>query len=666
MKLQRVIRHYTPSKEALRNNEVLINVIQDLYNQCDIFAEFLTNVVSALVRGSNGVYRSIDDIPKIGDGPVNIKVNGKTIVSFTTNEDKETDVNISIPTKLSQLTPDIVLPEKDPIFTKSPAANITDKDIQDWNNKLDEAPVKTVNGLTGDVVITIPSLDGYATETYVDTTVADLVNSAPETLDTLKELAEALGNNPNFATAVAEQIAAKYTKPVGGIPASDLAEGVIPDVPVTSVNGQTGAVQLSIPAPVTESVVSGWGFTKNVGEVISVNGERGEVNLTPIIPSAKVDSTSTSKKFTATVPEIKELKDGTCVLLQNGVVTSDAGFTININNLGAKPVYNSMAANTAETTIFNASYTMLFVFDANRISGGCWICYRGYDSNTNTIGYQLRTNSYTLPAADKTYRFRLLFTSADGSKFVPANTSTSKDATSRRTPNTRAINPFGQIVYYNYDGTTNANANFRTTNLWTQITLTLGYSFNNTGDELTLIHPAPVYIKCTPNADGSATINAAEPYVQALPTTDDGFIYIHLGFAYSDTDIELIPEHKVYYYKNGEIRLWHGKEATSSASPIPFVVTNADDCANPVIIQQWQAMWDEIDEAVADAGISDYVNVYKYFNFVRGGYINGYTGGVRIITDITIDHNNRCLRYNNDYYLHYNENTGIIEEVYDD
>ena len=41
-------------------------------------------------------------------------------------------------------------------------------------------------------------------------------------------------------TAIAE----KYTKPPTGIPASDLASGVIPTVPVTSVNGETGDVAL--------------------------------------------------------------------------------------------------------------------------------------------------------------------------------------------------------------------------------------------------------------------------------------------------------------------------------------------------------------------------------------------------------------------------------------
>jgi len=56
---------------------------------------------------------------------------------------------------------------------------------------------------------TIPSLTGYATETYVDTSVANLVDSAPTTLDTLNELAAALGDDPNFATTITNQIASK-------------------------------------------------------------------------------------------------------------------------------------------------------------------------------------------------------------------------------------------------------------------------------------------------------------------------------------------------------------------------------------------------------------------------------------------------------------------------
>lgn len=62
---------------------------------------------------------------------------------------------------------------------------------------------------------TIPSVEGLASETYVDGKVAGIVNSAPETLDTLNELSKALGNDPNFAASVATQIGNKVDKVSG-------------------------------------------------------------------------------------------------------------------------------------------------------------------------------------------------------------------------------------------------------------------------------------------------------------------------------------------------------------------------------------------------------------------------------------------------------------------
>jgi len=62
---------------------------------------------------------------------------------------------------------------------------------------------------------------GYATESYVDTAVADIVDSAPGTLDTLNELAQALGDDPNFATTTATNLSQKLPK-AGGTMTGDI------------------------------------------------------------------------------------------------------------------------------------------------------------------------------------------------------------------------------------------------------------------------------------------------------------------------------------------------------------------------------------------------------------------------------------------------------------
>lgn len=289
--------------------------------------------------------------------------------------------------------------------------------------------------------------------------------------------------------------------------------------------------------------------------------------LTAAIPYGECDSTSTATAFTATVTGLDALYDGACVMLKNGVVTSASGFTININGLGAKPCYNNMAtgnditptAPTRDTTIFNQNYTMLFVYSESIVEGGGWICYRGYDGNTNTIGYQLRTNSSNLVATDTGYRYRIWLTSADGSKWVPINKSTSTDATTARTLNTRAIDPFGEIVYRATNGTCNANAGLGATGIWKQYTLTIGYSYVKT-----LTYPAPVYLKCTPQTDGSAVM---ADIVQALPTSNDEKIYIFLGVAYSATAMELHSEHPVYWHDGTGIRLWTGAASGGGDSP---------------------------------------------------------------------------------------------------
>jgi hypothetical protein len=56
---------------------------------------------------------------------------------------------------------------------------------------------------------TIPSLEGYATETYVTTAVSNLVDAAPTTLNTLNELAAALGDDANYASTISTALGNK-------------------------------------------------------------------------------------------------------------------------------------------------------------------------------------------------------------------------------------------------------------------------------------------------------------------------------------------------------------------------------------------------------------------------------------------------------------------------
>jgi len=78
----------------------------------------------------------------------------------------------------------------------------------------------------------IPSLTGYATETFVNTAISNLVDAAPTTLNTLNELAAALGDDANYATTISTALGLKasiesptFTGTVGGITKSMIGLG---------------------------------------------------------------------------------------------------------------------------------------------------------------------------------------------------------------------------------------------------------------------------------------------------------------------------------------------------------------------------------------------------------------------------------------------------------
>lgn len=87
---------------------------------------------------------------------------------------------------------------------------------------------------------------GLASESYVDQAVANLVNSSPQTLDTLSELAQALNNDADFATTVTTSLAGKaalnHTHTSANI--TDFAAAAAANAPIQSVNGLTGELSL--------------------------------------------------------------------------------------------------------------------------------------------------------------------------------------------------------------------------------------------------------------------------------------------------------------------------------------------------------------------------------------------------------------------------------------
>lgn len=138
-----------------------------------------------------------------------------------------------------------------------------------WNN----LPYITTEAIVDAVMsdTSIRPVQNKVAKEYIDASIANLVASAPATLNTLQELSKALNNDDDFATTVSNQIAEKYTKPSGGIPKEDLHVDV-----QNSLVKADNAVQ----GITTEEVAK----LKNILALLSI--ENGKLNCTAPITSA--------------------------------------------------------------------------------------------------------------------------------------------------------------------------------------------------------------------------------------------------------------------------------------------------------------------------------------------------------------------------------------------
>ena len=273
------------------------------------------------------------------------------------------------------------------------------------------------------------------------------------------------------------------------------------------------------------------------------------------IPYGQVDSTSTSTAFTATVPGITELTDGTICYIKNAQVTSATGFTLNVNGLGAKPVYTNLAAATAETTKFNINYTMLFIYNSSRVTGGCWDCYNGYNSDTTTargiVDYYFRPY-----AGQATYRYKFLMEGTDG-RLYPIVTTNQADTTQvTKSPTTTKLKPW-KIWYYGATPTISSGKAFGAQTVYPEMYATTAvYNFNaSTGtyawiflvgdydkdkDEFTLLSGSNYY-KFVP-------FSSAITWSSQLTT---GKYYLLLGASYSTTNYVQLFQVNPFYYFDG-------------------------------------------------------------------------------------------------------------------
>jgi hypothetical protein len=98
------------------------------------------------------------------------------------------------------------------------------------------------------VLADITDLPDYATTDYVDTKVADLVNSAPEALNTLGELAAALETHEDAYDALLETVGSKATQADLENLREELSESIVSETDEWKVVDESGNIIFSVDA----------------------------------------------------------------------------------------------------------------------------------------------------------------------------------------------------------------------------------------------------------------------------------------------------------------------------------------------------------------------------------------------------------------------------------
>lgn len=168
------------------------------------------------------------------------------------------------------------------------------------------APVTSVNTKTGDVVLTASDVGALSDQTTIPTKTSDLTNDSGY----ITSVPVTSVNSKTGAVVLSAADVGAYTKPSGGIPKTDLtaavqasldkADTALQAAPVTSVDGQTGAVQImpsggSVGQVLTKTSSGiAWQTVSGGGAVDSVNGQTGAVVLDADDVGALPDTTTAS------------------------------------------------------------------------------------------------------------------------------------------------------------------------------------------------------------------------------------------------------------------------------------------------------------------------------------------------------------------------------------
>ena len=259
--------------------------------------------------------------------------------------------------------------------TKDELKSVSEESAAALNKKIsDDSSAITTSSLTSTTTTTasltatgetsVPTANAgnksktIANTEYVQNSIASLVDSAPDTLNTLNELAKALNNDPSFATTITNLIADKESKSDAGVAHTELSQKIdssistahhyiqrntayaVGDV-LTSPNLPYGTIIVVTQAGTTGDTEPDWATIKNNIGGVTDDGTVTFKTVT-LYEAVEYHDSSTLKVTNGSIAEPTNtywLKRGRWVYVNiSGIVTNDGTSPVYVSGL-PKPAY---------------------------------------------------------------------------------------------------------------------------------------------------------------------------------------------------------------------------------------------------------------------------------------------------------------------------------------
>ena len=268
------------------------------------------------------------------------------------------------------------------------------------------------------------------------------------------------------------------------------------------------------------------------------------------------NETTQTATVTATVSEITEYFDGLTIAYRAPFNTA-ASSTLNINNLGAKPIYYKV--NTTSKDYYPANAIVLLVYETTTVSTGCWKMVFSNDGNTNY--YDRRNHANAVKAAAAVTAGTIIVGSSAGYKMAASGVTFDVSypilyASAAISSGSTATNTYEAIGSVNLQ-TTKAS--------WT------GTQYST------------VYLVGT--ISGNTVTIDSSVFTSTVPTTADGKVYIPIGVLYSTYQIYFGPTNSIYHYTNGSFHPYDATTATAGTESLAWNTSTTLATVNGVDIK---------------------------------------------------------------------------------